>query len=467
MEFIDRQRELAFLNDAGKNKESQLVVIYGKRRVGKTELVKQFFKGIPHIYFLADKTSEKDQLRALSEKVALQFGDDFLLSRGFGNWYEFFRYLKGKDRVVVAIDEFPFLIESNPAIPSIFQKGWDEDIRDSGAFLILLGSSIGMMETEVLGYKSPLFGRRTGQLLVEPLNFLDAKRFSPHWSNEDFMYAYATLGGTPAYLLQFDYTQDYWTNVRRAILTREAYLSVEPEFILRQELREPRNYFAILRALSMGKTRPGEIINETGFDKNIIGKYLSVLSDLRIIIRDVPLTEKSPEKSKKGIYTIDDNFFRFWFNFVFPNRSFMEEDELDYVLEKKIKPTIDIFISRTFEEVCSSFVKRGLAKGLRFNKVGRWWSKDAEIDIVAANDDDNAILFGEVKWSNKRVGVDILADLKRKAALVDWGTGDRNKRKEYYALFSRKGFTPEMERVAKKEAVYLVTVNDMDLPETH
>jgi uncharacterized protein len=467
MEFIDRQRELAFLNDAGKNKESQLVVIYGKRRVGKTELVKQFFKSIPHIYFLADKTSEKDQLRALSEKVALQFGDDFLLSRGFGNWYEFFRYLKGKDRVVVAIDEFPFLIESNQAIPSIFQKGWDEDLRDSGTFLILLGSSIGMMETEVLGYKSPLFGRRTGQLLVEPLNFLDAKRFSPHWSNEDFMYAYATLGGTPAYLLQFDYTQDYWTNVRRAILTREAYLSVEPEFILRQELREPRNYFAILRALSMGKTRPGEIINETGFDKNIIGKYLSVLSDLRIITREVPFTEKSPEKSKKGIYTIDDNFFRFWFNFVFPNRSFIEEDELDYVLEKKIKPTIDIFTSRTFEEVCRSFVKRGMVKGLRFNKVGRWWSRDGEIDIVAANDDDNAILFGEVKWSNKRVGVDLLADLKRKAALVGWGIGDRKERKEYYALFSRKGFTPDMERVAKKEGVYLVAVNDMDIPETN
>jgi AAA+ ATPase superfamily predicted ATPase len=460
MEFVNRQRELVFLNDVAKNRESQLVVIYGKRRVGKTELVKQFFKGIPHIYFLADKTSEKDQLRTLSEKVALQFGDEFLLSRGFGNWYEFFLYLKGKERVVVAIDEFPFLIESNPAIPSIFQKGWDEDLRDSGTFLILLGSSIGMIETEVLGYKSPLFGRRTGQILVESLSFWDAKRFAPAWSNEEFMYAYATLGGTPAYLLQFDYRQDYWMNVERMILAKEAYLSAEPEFILRQELREPRNYFAILRALSMGKTRAGEIINETGFDKSIIGKYLSVLVDLKIIRREVPLTEKSPEKSKKGIYTLDDNFFRFWFTFVFPNRSFVEEAEVHYVIEKKIKPAIDLFTSRVFEEVCRSFVKRGLFKGLRFDRVGLWWSKEAEIDILATNDDDNAILFGEVKWSSKKVGVDILADLRKKAALVEWGARNRT---EHYALFSRSGFTPEMKGIAEKEGVSLIAVNDMEI----
>jgi AAA+ ATPase superfamily predicted ATPase len=458
MEFIDRQRELAFLSNAGKRRESQLAVIYGKRRVGKTELVKQFFKTIPHIYFLADKTSEREQLRALSEKVGLHFRDSFLLSRGFGNWNEFFTYLKGKERVVIAIDEFPFLIEANPAIPSLFQKEWDEGLKDSGAFLILLGSSIGMMETEVLGYKSPLFGRRTGQLLVEPLNFWDAGRFSGGWSNEDFVNVYATLGGTPAYLLQFDYNQDYWTNVRRAILISEAYLSVEPEFILRQELREPRNYFAILRALSMGKTRPGEIINETGFDKSMIGKYLSVLGDLRIIRREVPVTERIPEKSKKGIYTIDDNFFRFWFNFIFPNRSFIEEEELDYVLEKKIKPAMDMFTSRAYEEICRAFVKRGFLEGLRFDKVGRWWSREAEIDIVATNDDDDAILFGEVKWSSRKVGTDILEELKKKATLVDWGTG---RRKEQYVLFSRKGFTQDMIKTGKKEGVYLVAVNDM------
>src|SRR3989304_7327965 len=251
-----------------------------------------------------------------------------------------------------------------------------------------------MMETEVLGYRSPLFGRRTGQLLIEPICFWEAKRFCPTWSNEDFMYVYATLGGTPAYLL-----------------------------------------FAILRALSMGKTRSGEIINETGFEKNIVGKYLSVLSELKIIRREVPITETSFEKSKKGIYIIDDNFFRFWFSFIFPNRSFIEEGSTKYVIENKIRARIDIFTSLAFEEVCRSFVKRGLLKGLQFNKTGRWWAKDAEIDVVAVNEDENTILFCEAKWSNKKMGVDILANLKKKAAMVAWGGENR---KEYYALFSRR-----------------------------
>jgi hypothetical protein len=460
MEFIDRQRELAFLRDGLKSDKAEFIVIYGKRRVGKTELAKQFFKDIPHVYFLADKTSEKEQLRGLSEKVGLLFRDEFLLSRGFGNWNEFFRYIKGKPgRVVVAIDEFPFLIEANSAVPSIFQKGWDEELKDTGIFLILLGSSIGMMETDVLGYKSPLFGRRTGQLLIEPLNFWDAKRFCPGWSNEDFMYVYATLGGTPAYLLQFDYSRDYFSNVEEKILIKEAYLSGEPEFILREELREPRNYFAILRAISMGKRRAGEIINETGFEKNIVGKYLSVLSDLRIVRREVPITEKSFEKSKKGIYIIDDNFFRYWFSFVFPNRSFMEEGDIRYVIENKIRPRIDLFASHGFEETCRSFVRKGLLGGLKFNNVGRWWSKEGEIDVVAVDEDAGAILFGEAKWSTNKVGMDVLADLKRKASLVDWGRKDR---KEYYALFSRKGFSAQLQRLAKEDNIYLMTVNELN-----
>ena len=345
MVFINRENELKYLNNEYRDKKSRFVVIYGKRRVGKTELVKQFFKDIPHIYFLADKAPEKDQLQLLSEKIGLLFNDEFLLSRGFGTWYEFFRYIRNKGRIAVIIDEFPFLIEANSAIPSIFQKGWDEDLKNSGTFLILLGSSIGMMETEVLGYKSPLFGRRTGQLFIEPLTFWNSKKFFPEKFNDEFMYIYSILGGTPAYLLQFEPSMDLWANIKEKILKPQAYLFNEPEFILREELREPRNYFSILKAISMGKTRASEIINETGFEKNVVGKYLSVLAELRIIKRDVPVTEKSYEKSKKGMYMIDDNFFRFWFNFVFPNKSYIEEGEIEYVIKNKIKSRLDIFTS--------------------------------------------------------------------------------------------------------------------------
>lgn len=458
MEFINREYELEFLRRSYREEKAQFIVLYGKRRVGKTSLVKEFARDIPHVYFLADKATEKDQLQALSERVGLLFNDEFLLSRGFGAWHEFFRYLKGKGKVVVVIDEFPFLIEANRAIPSIFQKGWDEELKDSGVYLVLLGSSIGMMESEVLDYKSPLFGRRTGQMLVTQLDFWHARKFFPEKPVDEFMHMFAMLGGTPAYLLQFDPEAGLWTNIRDRMLVPEAYLFSEPEFILREELREPRNYFAILRAISMGKTRSGEIVNETGFEKNIVGKYLSVLTDLKIIRREVPITEKSFEKSKKGIYTLDDNFFRFWFSFVFPNKSFIEERELDYLVENKIKPRLDIFTSHTFEEVCRSYVKKGFLEGLKFNQVGRWWTKDAEIELVGLNEDDNAILFGEVKWSVNKVGVDILTDLRKKAALVDWG---KENRKEYFTLFSRSGFTEELAQSAAKEGVFLCTLKDI------
>ncbi|MFH1076883.1 MAG: ATP-binding protein [Pseudomonadota bacterium] len=458
MEFINREYELEFLRRAYREEKSQFIVLYGKRRVGKTSLVKEFARCVPHVYFLADKAPEKDQMRSLSEKVGILYNDDFLLSRGFGAWHEFFRYLKGKGKVVVIIDEFPFLIEANQAVTSIFQKGWDEELKDSGIYLVLLGSSIGMMESEVLDYKSPLFGRRTGQMLVTPLDFWHARKFFPGKPDAEFMYMFAMLGGTPAYLLQFDPAADLWSNIRNRMLTPEAYLFSEPEFILREELRTPRNYFAILRAISMGKTRAGEIINETGFDKNMVGKYLSVLTDLKIIQREVPISEKSFEKSKKGGYVLGDNFFRFWFSFIFPNKSFIEERELDYLIENKIKPRLEIFTSQTFEAVCRSYVKKGFLDVLKFNQVGRWWTKDAEIDIVGLNEDDNSILFGEVKWSVNKVGIDILADLKRKAALLDWG---KKGRKECFALFSRGGFTEKLMQTAANEGIYLRALKDI------
>ncbi|MBU4455848.1 MAG: ATP-binding protein [Syntrophaceae bacterium] len=463
MIFVNRDAELSFLRRAWQEDKSQLVVIYGKRRVGKTALVKEFSKDRPHIYFLADKAPDHDQLRQLSEKVGLYFQDDFLLSRGFGSWYDFFKYIKARlirDRapidsgligalslinLVMIFDEFPYLIESNPAIPSLFQKGWDEDLSQSGVFLILLGSSMGMMETEVLGHKSPLFGRRTGQILVEPLSFNRAKEFFPAMSDDAFMHVYAALGGTPAYLLQFDPAVDFRENVRRRILVPEAYLYREPDFILREELREPRNYFSILRAISMGKTRPAEIINETGFDKNMVGKYLSVLTDLKIVRREVPVTEWGFEKSKKGIYLLEDHFFRFWFHYVYPNRSFIEEGQIDYVLDRKIMPSLDRFISWSFEEVCRTRVRKGVPQGVKYNRVGRWWSKEGEIDIVGLAEDENAVVFGEAKWSVNPVGTDILNNLERKAKLVDWRKGER---KEYIVLFSRSGFTEDLEKLA-------------------
>ncbi len=197
----------------------------------------------------------------------------------------------------------------------------------------------------------------------------------------------------------------------------------------------------------MGKTRPGEIINETGFDKNMVGKYLSVLTDLKIIRREIPVTEWGFEKSKKGMYLLEDHFFRFWFHYVYPGRSFIEEGQIDYVLDRKIMPSLDGFIAWPFEEVCRSRIRKGLPQGLHCNRVGRWWSREGEIDIVGLAEDENTAVFGEAKWSVKPVGTDILNNLEKKAKLVDWRKGER---KEYFVLFSRSGFTANLEKLAGK-----------------
>jgi len=455
MKFIDREDELAFLNHRYQSEQAQFIVIYGKRRVGKTELVKQFFAGKPHLYFLADKTSAADQLKALSAKVGRYFNDPFVSERGFGSWEQVLAYLKDKGRLIVAIDEFPYLVEADRAIPSLFQKGWDEYLKESKIFLTILGSSIGMMETKVLGYRSPMYGRRTGQLLIEPMDFEQARRFFRRKPFEDVLQIYAVCGGIPAYLLEFHPDQDLWRNLEERVLALGAFLYREPEFILREELREPRNYFAILKAIAGGKARLGEIMNETGFPKSKIGKYLAVLSDLKIIRREVPVTEEKPEKSKRGIYRIEDNFFRFWFQFVFPHRGDLEEGEKGEVL-RKIKRGWAAYLPWVYEDVARELVRDfARRKQLPFkpSRLGRYWDKDVEIDLVGLAEEENAALFGEVKWTQNPVSAGIYAQLKQKAQAVPWR---KEKRHEHYILFSRQGFTDELRELASQEPVLLV-----------
>ncbi len=456
MNFFNRNKELKFLEKKYREKGAHFIVIYGKRRVGKTELVKQFFRNKPHIYFLADKTSSYDQLKQISEKIAIFYKDNFLKERGFGNWLQVFEYLsRKKGRTVFVIDEFPYLVEADSAIPSLFQKGWDEYLKDTSVFLLLLGSSISMMESEVLSYKSPLYGRRTGQFLIEPLRFKDLSLFFPDKDFEERLKIYATLGGTPMYLLQFDRKNNIFDNIRNKILSKGEILYEEPEFILKEELREPRNYFAILKAIASGKTKLGEIINETGFQKNILSKYLSVIGSLGIIKREVPVTEVNPEKSKRGIYKIEDSFFRFWFKFVFPSRGYIEEGAIDTVLNR-IKKGFTLYLGEIYEKIAREILWELSINGeipLRLSRIGRWWKKDEEIDLVGIDDETNEIIFGEIKWKNKPLGINILENLRAKSKLVELSGKSV---KQYFVLFSKGGFTEELKRIAKKENLFLI-----------
>ena len=436
--FINREKELAFLENAWKQNVPQLIVIWGKRRVGKTELIKQFMKGKPHIYFLGESTSETQQIRRFSESLAASFKDPLLEARGFAGWEEAFRFLGArKEKILLVIDKFPYLVESNRAIPSLFQKAWDEHLSQSPLNLILLGSSIAMMEQDVLSLRSPLFGRRTGQWRVDPLPFVSAALFRKNRPFEDHISHYAVAGGVPAYWLQFDDKAGFWENVESRVLTKGRPLYEEVEFILREELREPRYYFALLQAIAQGKRKLAEIVNATGIPQPSANKYLGVLGDLKIIEREVPVTEKTPAKSRRGYYRITDEFFRFWFKYVFTYRAELELGNTSDVLGR-IRANWPDHLGSVYEIVTREMLWEYRDRIFPYSAVGRWWDKDEEIDVVAVNSELESILFGEVKWSERPVGTDILEKLKVKAARVAWGTAGR---KEIYALFSRSGFT--------------------------
>lgn len=456
MKFVNRKDELSALNRFYKEDKFHFVPIYGRRRVGKTRLVQEFIKDKPAIYFLADSVSETEQLKNLGREVGAFFKDPFLSDVGFKDWYQFFEYVKrnSKDRLVLIIDEFPYLINSNKAISSIFQKGIDQYLKDTKTFLILIGSSIGMMEKEVLFYKAPLYGRRTGSLEVTEMRFSTLKDFFPKKGMDELVSIYGVMGNIPAYLEKLDTEKDIFHNIEELILDKGTFLYSEVEYILREELREPRNYFVILRSIAQGKRKMSEIINDTGFEKTLLSRYLDILRSLRFIEKEVPVTEKYPEKSKLGLYRLHDRFFEFWFKYVFPNRGKLEIGKEKEVL-RLIKETFDRHLSFAYEDVCREHCLDLMREEkMRFTSIGRWWQKNEEIDIVALDEENKEIYFGEVKWSRKPVGVDILEDLQKKANLVDWNKG---KRKERFILFSRSSFTHGLKERAEKEGILLIS----------
>jgi len=403
-------------------------VVYGKRRVGKTELIKRFMRDKDSLYFLADRRTSQEQLREIGRIMGKRFNDTLLSRRGFDDWIEFFEYLgsHAKKPMVVAIDEYPYLVEVDTAVSSLFQKGWDEYLKHTKVFLILSGSSVSMMESEALLYRSPLYGRRSGQLLLTPLPFYDAWQFYPSARFETFLELYAIAGGLPAYLLEFKTSWSVKKNFEKCLFPKTAFLHNEIEFILKEELREPKNYLSVLKAVSFGKTKFSEIVNESGLEKNVLHKYLSTLERLQLIERAVPVTEYNRSRSR-GIYRIADPFTRTWFQYVFPYKSELEVGNYHEVM-RKVDESFQLLVSSAYEHACQEVLRKLQNRLFPFERVGRWWEKEHEIDVIGLNNASREIVFGECKWSGKQVGTNVYARLKEVAARVDW---HRGKRKEY------------------------------------
>ncbi len=309
-----------------------------------------------------------------------------------------------------------------------------------------------MMESETLTHGSPLYGRRTGQILVKPISFMESRGFFPKKNFDEFMSIYTVTGGIPAYLLQLDVGLSIEENIKKKIFPVTEYLHNEVEFILKEEFREPKNYLSILKAISWGKRKFGEIVNETGLEKNVLTKYLMTLERLQIIEKEVLVTEEAPHKSRKGLYFIYDNFFRFWFQYIFPYKSDLEIGNFNEVL-RKMQASFKSLEAISYERASQEILWGLRNKLFPFEKVGKWWERENEIDLVALSWATKEILFGEVKWSEKQVGTNIYEDLKKKSGLVDWQKG---KRREYFALFSKSGFTKDMQGIAKREKVFLI-----------
>lgn len=458
--FINRAEELAAIEKAYRRSGAQFLVLYGRRRVGKTTLIQAFLKGRRTIYFVADKQAEPELRRRFQAALAAALEDPRLERLEFSSWDDLFSYWLEHEnfsrKVVLVLDEFQYLAHVNPAFPSILQRLWDERLRHKNLLLILCGSLIHMMYSTTLGYQSPLYGRRTGQMRVEPIPFAYYKEFFPDLSPEKRLEFFAVTGGVPRYIELFHPRKSLWTNIDQTILSKNGYLSAEPIFILSQEISEPIHYVSILKAIAEGERKIGNIASRLGLKTTTLTKYLDVLINLGLLEREVPVTEANPQKSKLGLYSLKDDFFRFWFRYVLPHRSFLEMDQRAFVLSK-IRKDFPTFTGPAYEAVCRAAMPRlARTKNLPFipDRVGRWWTRSSEIDIVAFKESTREILFAECKWTDRPVDLSTLRDLQAKTLLVPWHLSDR---KPYYAIFCKKRVSPGLKALARKKQVILIT----------
>ncbi|MDR1192917.1 MAG: AAA family ATPase [Peptococcaceae bacterium] len=480
--FIGRERELKFFEDKYNAPGGQLVVLYGRRRIGKTETLFKFAQGKPHVFYSCRELSDSKQHAAFMERMLKSGIPARNYSPDLGDWESAFKSVlelpsDGKKKLLI-IDEFPYMCKGNPSIPSILQILWDEGLRNQDVMIVLCGSAMSFIENKILSEKKPLYGRATGIYKMNDLPFDDAIKFFPNYSDEDKMLAYAILGGIPHYLRQFDPTLPLRENIIKNVLTKGCVLYNEVEFLIRQELREPAFYNTVIEAIALGNTQLNDIYMKTRLDKAKISVYLKNLMELRILEREFSALagDKEQATSTRGLYRITDNFFRFWFSFVSPNLSDLETDDAEGVFTYAVRPQINNFASAAFEAVCRSFIREKNRLGelpFRVSKLGRWWGKlnqtvltefgkekivsvETEIDIVAVDAKSKNYIIGECKFRDSEMDVADLAHLKEKSSVAKKGAAIQ------YALFSKSGFSKGLTaRASEDETIKLFSLADI------
>lgn len=444
--FIGRDRELNSLKKMYLSDKFEFVVIYGRRRVGKTALINHFIndKNLigdkKVIYFMGIESSEKQNLENFSSSI-IESSSGISAQNTFSSFQAALEYvfkLSMDERLVLVIDEYPYVARSSKSLASTLQLMIDKYKDTSRLMLILCGSSMSYMEDNVLAYKAPLYGRRTAQIKLLPFDFRETCLYLKNMKDEDKAMIYGAVGGTPQYLLQINDRLSVEENIKETFLNPVSFLFEEPVNLLKQEVREPAIYMAIITAIATGASRMSEISTKVGEDTNVCSVYIKNLIDLGIVKKETPYGEKI---SKKTIYRIEENMFRFWYRFVLENNSVIMRGASDIVY-KRISPDFSDYMGEVFEEICTQYLWKMLIEGktpVQFSAIGRWWGnnpkekKQVEIDIMAEQD-KNTALFGECKWRNEKLDTEVLDTLVERGQLFPY-------KNQFYYLFSKSGFT--------------------------
>ena len=455
--FVGREKELQKLNQMYASNQFEFAVLYGRRRIGKTTLINEFCRDKKTIFFVATEAAEKENLSQFSKSIfmAMTGGN---VSVSFSGFSELFDYIDGicmQERIVLAIDEYPYLAESCKAVSSMIQTHIDQTWRHSNLFLILCGSSMSFMENQVLGYKSPLYGRRTAQFKIRPFTYFESRGLLPVFSPEEQAILYGITGGIPEYLSRIDLHESLDDNVIRLFFDESGRLYEEPGNLLKQELKEPATYHSVIGAIAQGASKLNEIATKVGIETSAASAFLSSLISLGLVKKEVPVTE--PVTSRKTIYLLEDQMFRFWYRFVLPNTSSIVWGQGKRIYDLLVKPQISDYMGQVFEEICKQYLYQPQIfdkAPFFYQKLGRWWGNNShlkrqeEIDILAF--DNTHVLIGECKWNHAPVTASVVETMYERGTLF-------NQPEKYYYLFSKNGVTDEVLKLIDNQRFRVIT----------
>ncbi len=464
MKFIGRKPELDRLESEYK-KDSSMVVIYGRRRVGKTTLIKEFIKGKNAFYYLASKEVEPLCRKRFSSVLARGMKNSRVADVTYDSWETLFEIVadyKPEEKKIVVIDEFPYLVKTNPAFVSVMQYVWDEILKDKNVMLILCGSLVSMMKKHTLSSDSPLYGRRTAQIRLLPLSFTEV-----HGKEKDFEAAieqYSVIGGVPKYLELFDPEATLKENISDLILSKSGFLYEEPNFLFSDEVTVPTNYFSVLKAISDGNHRLDKIGGVLGLESSDITPYIKTLIELGFVEKETPITEKNPEKSRKGLYFVSDPFIRYWFRYVNPYRGELELDNSWIVFDEMKKDFTEKYVAFAYEKICADIFESLCKNGeLDFtpSRIGSFWQNDigtdTQIDVAAVDTTHKTLFFGECKYHKNPVDADVYFNLTEKVKNNSEIKKAYSGYKIIYGVFSKSGFTKRLLEVSlENEALFLI-----------